>query len=121
MSVEDLKASKAFYELLGLEVMGGDGEHYEIMRNGTTIVGLFQGQAMGELARFDRHLLTFNPGWDHNAGNTDPFTDVRELAATLRAAGLDLTDDSTAESDSGPAHFVVMDPDGNPVLVDQHR
>ena len=114
LAVKDLAASREFYTKLGFTVMGGDHEHYEIMKNGTTVIGLFQGM-------FEDNILTFNPGWNHEAANVDPFEDVRELAAKLRGEGVELRDDSTEAKPSGPASFVVVDPDGNPILIDQHR
>ncbi|MEE9383030.1 MAG: VOC family protein [Nannocystaceae bacterium] len=114
LAVKDLAASRSFYQKLGFEVMAGDHKHYEILRNGTTNIGLFQGM-------FERNILTFNPGWDHLGENAEAHTDVRQLATSLRAGGLELQDDTTAKSDSGPASFMVVDPDGNSVLIDQHR
>jgi catechol 2,3-dioxygenase-like lactoylglutathione lyase family enzyme len=114
LAVKDLAASKAFYEKLGFGSFGGDPAHnYLIMKNGSTIIGLFQGM-------FERNILTFNPGWDANAQEVNPFTDVRKLQARLREQGVTFTEEAD-ESTSGPAHFVCLDPDGNPVLVDQHR
>ncbi len=114
LAVKDIAASRAFYETLGFSVFGGQQEHnWLIMRNGTTIVGLFQGM-------FDKNILTFNPGWDYNAQKVDPFTDVRDLQKQLRAQGLAFSTEAD-ESTTGPASFVVVDPDGNPILVDQHR
>ena len=113
LTVADLAASTAFYEKLGFSVTGGDGQSWSILVNGPAIMGLFHGM-------FDRNILTFNPGWDATGQTLDSFTDVRELARELQAAGLDLNDDTTGDSDSGPASFVVIDPDGNPVLIDQH-
>lgn len=114
LAVNDLKASMAFYEKLGFTQFGGDpDENWVILKNGPHLIGLFQGM-------FEQNILTFNPGWDQDANNVDPFTDIRELQKELRAAGM--TFDSEAdESTSGPASFVLVDPDGNPVLVDQHR
>ncbi|MFY2763151.1 VOC family protein [Arenimonas sp. MALMAid1274] len=114
LAVKDIHASRAFYEALGFTPLGGDiDQHWLILKNGEHVIGLFQGM-------FDRNLLTFNPGWDSNAQNVDPFTDVRELQRQLRARGITPTTPAD-ESGSGPAHFVLTDPDGNPVLVDQHR
>ncbi|MDZ4701140.1 MAG: VOC family protein [Rhodothermales bacterium] len=114
LAVKDIAASRAFYEKLGFTVFHGQQEHnWLIMRNGTTIVGLFQGM-------FHQNILTFNPGWDHNAQNIDPFTDVRDLQKQLRAEGVAFSSEAD-ESTSGPASLVVVDPDGNPILVDQHR
>jgi catechol 2,3-dioxygenase-like lactoylglutathione lyase family enzyme len=114
LAVSDIAASKAFYEKLGFSVFGGNQEqHWLIMKNGETLVGLFQGM-------FDKNLLTFNPGWDSNAQPLPTFTDVRELQRQLKAQGVTFASEAD-ESTSGPASFVVVDPDGNPVLVDQHR
>lgn len=114
LTVKDLGVSIAFYEKLGFGQMGGDKEHgYVIMKNGDTLIGLFMGM-------FDKNMLTFNPGWDSNAQNVDPFTDVRELQTKLREDGIEfavLADETT----TGPASFVIHDPDGNPILIDQHR
>ncbi|NBD30164.1 MAG: VOC family protein [Alphaproteobacteria bacterium] len=113
LGVKDLGASKAFYEALGFECFGGNEEHnYLIMKNGDTLVGLFQGM-------FEGAMLTFNPGWDQSAGEVDPFTDVREIKERAKAAGLEVTQEQGG--DSGPGSFVVVDPDGYPVLIDQHR
>lgn len=113
LGVKDLAASKAFYESLGFEKFGGTEEHnYLIMKNGETLVGLFQGM-------FEGAMLTFNPGWDQSAGEVNPFVDVREIKAQAKAAGLEVTQEQGG--DSGPGSFVVVDPDGYPVLIDQHR
>lgn len=115
LSVEDLGRSRAFYETLGFQVVGGAEEHrYLILQNGETVLGLFQGF-------FEGNILTFNPGWSgpHEEVEGD-FTDVRELARRAEAAGLELTS-KQLDDDSGPGSFVVVDPDGNPLLVDQHR
>ena len=113
LAVKDLAASRAFYEKLGFVAMGGEPEQgWLILRNGAAIIGLFQGM-------FERNLLTFNPGWDADAQTLPSFTDVRELERQLDAQGVEfmsLTDPGT----SGPASFMVVDPDGNPVLFDQH-
>ena len=114
LAVKDLQASKTFYESLGFTQFGGTEEHnYLIMKNGEHLIGLFQGM-------FEQNILTFNPGWDQSAQATDSFTDVRELHKTLKAAGHE-TMQETLDGDSGPGSFVVVDPDGNPVLIDQHR
>ena len=114
LSVKDLAASRAFYETLGFDAMGGDPAHgFLIMKNGDALVGLFQGM-------FEGNMLTFNPGWDQEAQNTEDFTDVRVLRDRLSEAGISiLTDEASGES--GPGSFVVQDPDGNPILIDQHR
>ncbi len=114
LAVSDIAASKAFYEKLGFSVFGGNQEqHWLIMKNGETLVGLFQGM-------FDKNILTFNPGWDSNAQPLPTFTDVRELQRQLKAQGVTFASEAD-ETTTGPASFVVVDPDGNPVLVDQHR
>lgn len=114
LAVKDLAASRTFYEKLGFDSFGGQAEHgYLIMKNGDHIIGLFQGM-------FDDNILTFNPGWDQNAQNTDAFTDVRDLHAKLAADGMTFEQVNLPQT-GGPGSFVVVDPDGNPVLVDQHR
>ncbi len=113
LSVKDIQASKDFYEKLGFTVFAGDlAKHYLIMKNGDTLIGLFQGM-------FEKNTLTFNPGWDQNAQTLDSFTDVRDLQRYLKEQGINLVSEAD-ESTSGPASFVVIDPDGNPILVDQH-
>ena len=113
LAVKDLAASKAFYELLGFEMMGGDADHgYLILKSGDTIIGLFQGM-------FEKNLLTFNPGWDQNAQPLDSFEDVRAIQARLKASGVALTEETDPEG-SGPGHITLIDPDGNPILIDQH-
>lgn len=113
LNVRDIEASKAFYEKLGFtQVFGNPAQHWVIMQNGTTNIGLFQGL-------FPRNALTFNPGWDHQGNNTATFEDVRAIQRRLRDAGLDTG--AAIESASGPASFSVTDPDGNPILFDQHR
>ena len=113
LTVKDLAKSREFYEKLGFSQLGGDGEHYLIMKNGNALVGLFQGM-------FDKNILTFNPGWDESGKNVPEFTDVRELQKLAKERGLELTTEAD-ESTTGPASFVLVDPDGNPILVDQHR
>ena len=113
LAVKDIQASKAFYEKLGFTVFGGDeSQNWLIMKNGDHIVGLFQGM-------FEKNTLTFNPGWDQNASELDSYTDVRELQKQLKAASVEMASEAD-ESMTGPASFVVIDPDGNPILVDQH-
>lgn len=113
LAVKDIKASKAFYEKLGFSKFGGNEAHnWLIMKNGDHIVGLFQGM-------FDKNMLTFNPGWDQNAGKIEGFTDVRDMQKALKAAGIAFLTQAD-ESTTGPASFMVLDPDGNPILVDQH-
>jgi lactoylglutathione lyase len=113
LAVKDIKASKAFYEKLGFKVFVGDIlQNWLIMKNGEHVIGLFQGM-------FERNTLTFNPGWDSNAQKLDTFTDVRELQKQMKAQAVELISE-VDESTTGPASFMVMDPDGNPILVDQH-
>ena len=114
LAVKDLAVSRDFYAKLGFSPVGGDGERYQIMRNGTTLIGLFQGM-------FESNLLTFNPGWDHEQNELEPFTDVRALQTTLSQAGVEAVDSNTGDKPTGPAHFILVDPDGNTILVDQHR
>ena len=113
LAVKDIRASKAFYEKLGFQVFMGDiSQNWLILKNGEHVIGLFQGM-------FERNILTFNPGWDSNARRLETFTDVRELQRQLKAQGVELQSEAD-ETTSGPASFVVVDPDGNPILVDQH-
>ena len=114
LAVADLAASTDFYRTLGFEVTGGDDESWSILVNGPAVIGLFHGM-------FDKNILTFNPGWDAAGQPLEEFTDIRTLATEFSEAGLTLQDDTTGDADSGPASFVVADPDGNPVLIDQHR
>ncbi|MFD5877362.1 VOC family protein [Streptomyces yangpuensis] len=113
LSVRDIEASRAFYEKLGFTAFGGDpAQNWLILKNGHHVIGLFQGV-------FEKNMLTFNPGWDQNADPVEAFTDVREIQRELRALGLAFLMEAD-ESASGPGSFLVVDPDGNPVLVDQH-
>ena len=113
LTVKDLKASKSFYEKLGFQVFAGDAtQNWLIMKNGDHIIGLFQGM-------FEKNMLTFNPGWDQNANMLDSFTDIRYLQRELKTQGLDLESEAD-ESTTGPASFTLIDPDGNPILIDQH-
>ncbi len=113
LAVEDLEASRDFYEKFGFEVVGGDpSQNWQILRNGDHTIGLFQGM-------FEQNILTFNPGWDRNANPLDTFTDVRELQRRLKERGVRLVNEAD-ENSTGPASFVALDPDGNPILVDQH-
>ncbi len=113
LSVKDLAASREFYEKLGFQPVGGDpDQNWQILRNGNVTIGLFHGM-------FEGNILTFNPGWDSQARPVDDFTDVRELQRQLKVQGLEMTAEAD-ESGSGPASFVVVDPDGNAILVDQH-
>src|SRR5680860_338097 len=113
LSVKDIEASKTFYETLGFTVFHGDSEqHWLIMKNGNSTIGLFQGM-------FEKNILTFNPGWDADANPIDQFTDVREMQKQLKEKGIRLTTEAD-ESTTGPASIAFLDPDGNPVLIDQH-
>ena len=113
LAVKDLEVSKSFYEKLGFHVIGGDAaQNWLIMKNGDHTIGLFQGM-------FETNILTFNPGWDSNANKLSSFTDVREIQRQLKAQGIKLENEAD-ESTTGPTSFMVVDPDGNPILVDQH-
>lgn len=113
LAVKDIAASAAFYEKLGFSSFGGDiTQNWLILKNGETVIGLFQGM-------FEKNMLTFNPGWNQNAEAVDPFTDVRDLQRELKAEGTEFLSEAD-EGTAGPASFIVLDPDGNPVLVDQH-
>lgn len=114
LTVKDLQASRAFYEKLGFEPAGGDpAQGWLILRNGTVTLGLFQGM-------FERNMLTFNPGWDAHAQPVGAkFTDVREHQRRLKSSGLTLTTEAD-ENSTGPASVMLEDPDGNPILIDQH-
>jgi predicted enzyme related to lactoylglutathione lyase len=113
LAVKDIRASKAFYEKLGFKDFAGDiSQNWLILKNGDHVIGLFQGM-------FDRNTLTFNPGWNNNAQKLESFTDARELQRQLKAQGVEMVSEAD-ETTTGPASFMVMDPDGNPILVDQH-
>jgi predicted enzyme related to lactoylglutathione lyase len=113
LAVRDIEASKQFYEKLGFTAFAGDqSQNWLIMKNADHAIGLFQGM-------FEKNILTFNPGWDSNAQKLATFTDVRELQRQLKAQGVQLQQEAD-ESTTGPASFVAVDPDGNPILVDQH-
>jgi hypothetical protein len=113
LAVQDIGASREFYEKLGFEFFAGDAsQNWLILKNGDCNIGLFQGM-------FEKNIMTFNPGWDNNAGQLDSFTDIRELQQQLEAKGLQI-EDKVDENSKGPASFMVIDPDGNPVLFDQH-
>jgi lactoylglutathione lyase len=113
LAVKDIGASEAFYEKLGFKVLAGDAaQNWLILKNGPHAIGLFQGM-------FEKNILTFNPGWDSNARKMDRFTDVRDLQRELKAHGVSLTSEAD-ETSTGPASFTTVDPDGNPILVDQH-
>ena len=113
LAVKDVEASLAFYEKLGFKAFGGDAaQGWLMLKNGSHVIGLFQGM-------FEKNIMTFNPGWDQDAQQLDSFTDVRELQRQLKAQGVELQQEAD-ESTTGPASFVAVDPDGNPILVDQH-
>lgn len=113
LAVKDIEASKSFYEKFGFEVFAGDAsENWLILKNGEHTIGLFQGM-------FEKNILTFNPGWDQNARELDSFTDIRELQRQLKSLGVTLVSEA-GENTTGPASFMALDPDGNPILVDQH-
>lgn len=113
LAVKDLSVSKSFYETLGFSVFGGDMEkNYLIMKNGDTLIGLFHGM-------FENNILTFNPGWDQSAGVVEGYTDIRDLQKTLKQKGVSFATEAD-EGTAGPASFMIMDPDGNTILVDQH-
>ena len=113
LAVKNIEASKAFYEKLGFTVFMGDiSQNWLILRNGDHVIGLFQGM-------FERNTLTFNPGWDQNTQKLETFTDVRELQKQLKAQSVEFMSEADVNT-TGPASFMVMDPDGNPILVDQH-
>ncbi len=112
-NVKDIEVSKSFYEKLGFQVFGGDAlQNWLIMKNGDHTIGLFQGM-------FPKNILTFNPGWDKNGNTLDSFTDVRDLQQELKARGMKFENEAD-ESTTGPASFIVIDPDENPILIDQH-
>ena len=113
LAVKDIEASRAFYEKFGFKALDGfGGKNWTILKNGSHVIGLFQGM-------FEKNTLTFNPGWNSDAAKLDHFTDVRELQRRLKADGVKLLQEAD-ESTTGPAFFMAVDPDGNPVLVDQH-
>jgi predicted enzyme related to lactoylglutathione lyase len=113
LAVKNIAASKAFYEKFGFKVSGGDiSQNWLILKNGDHVIGLFQGM-------FEKNILTFNPGWNQNAQKLDSFTDVRELQRQLKAQGVEMMSEADERS-TGPASFIAVDPDGNPILVDQH-
>lgn len=114
LAVKDLAASKDFYEKLGFEVVGGNAEqNWLILKNDKIVLGLFQGM-------FEKNTLTFNPGWDQLGGELESYTDVREIQRELKKRGVAL-DTEADESSAGPASIMLTDPDGNPILIDQHR
>ena len=112
-AVQDLQASQSFYEKFGFTVFGGDpSQNWLILKNGDHTIGLFQGM-------FEKNILTFNPGWDNRATKLDTFTDVRDLQRQLKAQGVELQSEAD-EGTTGPASLMAIDPDGNPILIDQH-
>ena len=114
LAVKDLAASKSFYEKLGFDAIGGDAEqNWLILKNGDHVIGLFQGM-------FEENILTFNPGWDQGGGELDSFTDVRDIQNELKDRGIALNAEAD-ESTAGPASIMLSDPDGNQILIDQHR
>lgn len=113
LTVKNLEVSQFFYEKLGFQVFAGDAaQNWLIMKNGDHVIGLFQGM-------FEKNSLTFNPGWDQNGNTLNSFTDIRDLQRELKAQGLHIENEAD-ESTTGPASFIILDPDGNPILVDQH-
>lgn len=113
LSVKDIEASKTFYEKLGFKVFGGDiDQNWLIMKNGDHVIGLFQGM-------FEKNTLTFNPGWDQNAQPLAAFTDVRAIQQEFKARGVEIVNEADTSTE-GPASFMIFDPDGNPILIDQH-
>lgn len=114
LSVKDLEASRDFYAKLGFEQIGGNADqNWLILKNGDHVIGLFQGM-------FEQNTLTFNPGWDQQGNETDSFTDVREIQKALKNQGISIVSEAD-ETTQGPASLMVFDPDGNPILIDQHR
>ncbi|GGD15091.1 VOC family protein [Pontibacillus salipaludis] len=114
LTVKDINKSKAFYETLGFDSLGGvPDQDWVIMKNGDCVIGLFQGM-------FEKNILTFNPGWDQDAKELDSFTDVRELQKQLKENGVKILSE-VDETSEGPGSFTIEDPDGNPILIDQHR
>lgn len=114
LSVKDLNISKTFYENLGFKVFAGSIEkNYLIMKNEQSLIGLFQGM-------FDKNIITFNPGWDHKANKLESFNDIREIQQHLKSKSIKLESEINENSFSGPGNFVILDPDGNTILIDQH-
>ncbi len=114
LSVKDINTSKEFYEKLGFTIFAGDKEkNYLIMKNGNALIGLFHGM-------FENNIITFNPGWDESANNIETFDDVREIQRQLKINGIKIENEANEDA-SGPASFIVNDPDGNTILIDQHR
>ncbi len=113
LAVKDIEASRQFYEKLGFSKFHGDqAQNWLIMKNGNHVIGLFQGM-------FEKNMLTFNPGWDNNAQPQKEFTDIRELQRRLKAGGITMISEAD-ETTTGPASFMIVDPDGNTILMDQH-
>ena len=114
LTVKDVAASKDFYQKLGFEIFHDQSDHgWVIMKSPTAVIGLFQGM-------FEKNIMTFNPGWDSNGQNTDNFTDIRDIQKKLKREGINIAQE-VDENTSGPASFIVEDPDGNPIMFDQHR
>lgn len=113
LTVKDIEKSKIFYEKIGFNIFGGDqSQNWLIMKNGNSVIGLFQGM-------FDSNILTFNPGWDSNCNTLDSFNDIREIHSKITSQGIDITDESIT-GNTGPSSFTLTDPDGNTILIDQH-
>lgn len=113
LNVKDLKVSKEFYEKLGFEVFAGEMAHkYLIMKNGDALIGLFEGM-------FEKNILTFDPGWDQDCNILEEFNNVRQINSKIKAKGIDTTQENL-DGETGPGSFVFIDPDGNPILIDQH-
>ena len=114
ITVKDIEISKQFYENIGFTVFGGDIEqNWIIMKNGNTVIGLFQGM-------FDKNMLTFNPGWAENANTIENFDDIRKIQKHLKSKEIKIETEEISENTSGPASLIIIDPDGNPILIDQH-
>jgi catechol 2,3-dioxygenase-like lactoylglutathione lyase family enzyme len=114
LSVKNIEASKLFYEKLGFTSLGGNiSQKWLILKNGNAIIGLFEGM-------FEKNIITFNPGWDENAQNTDPFDDIRHIQTQLKNNGISLATETDPNA-TGPGHITLTDPDGNSILIDQHR
>lgn len=113
LAVKDIVKSRDFYEKLGFRVIHGNNVNWVIMQNATATIGLFEGM-------FDRNILTFNPGWDRHGADVDPFDDIRSIQQELKAMGVPLQAEAD-ESTKGPAHAIFSDPDGNVIMIDQHR
>jgi predicted lactoylglutathione lyase len=114
LTVKDIKVSLDFYEKLGFTKFHGDiDQKWLILQNGDVTIGLFEGM-------FEKNIMTFNPGWDDNAEEVNPFTDVRDIQKDLQEKGIEFIQ-TVEESSEGPGNFIIMDPDGNPIMLDQHR